>query len=388
MVRDRLTLVLYAALGMLGFLLNGIGAVLAPLQEQLGVSRAEVAFYPSLFAVALVITGLLGGPFVRRVGHRIGLVVAISGQIAGALLLASSVRVLTLIGAALLGLGSALIIALVPAALGARHPRFTTAALGEANAVSSFASLLAPAAVAGAIALGAGWAAGYLLPVIPVAAALLVVLLLQRRDWEQTSDAAGRAAEPKPGPGLEPGRLLPRWVALLLAVSVEFCLVFWAADAFTEWHGASPAAAPVLAAMFLLGMALVRAASSRLTAGRHPQVVMMAACGVAVVGFAGFWAWPNTIGAAIGLLIAGAGVALLYPAALARLVAAWPQDRDRAASRGALASGVAIGGAPFLLAALSDAFGLRAAYLIVPALLVVLAVQTVLSLRATVRQPV
>jgi hypothetical protein len=54
LVRDRLTLVLYAALGMLGFLLNGIGAVLAPLQEQLGVSRAEVAFYPSLFAVALV----------------------------------------------------------------------------------------------------------------------------------------------------------------------------------------------------------------------------------------------------------------------------------------------------------------------------------------------
>ena len=73
--------------------------------------------------------------------------------------------------------------------------------------------------------------------------------------------------------------------------------------------------------------------------------------------------------------------------ALARLVAAWPQDRDRAAARGALASGVAIGGAPFLLAALSDAFGLRAAYLIVPALLVVLAMQTLVSLRATVRQP-
>ena len=90
----------------------------------------------------------------RRVGHRIGLVAAITGQIAGALLLASSVRVLTLIGAALLGLGSALIIQLVPAALGARHPRFTTAVLGEANAVSSFASLLAPAAVAGAIAVG------------------------------------------------------------------------------------------------------------------------------------------------------------------------------------------------------------------------------------------
>ena len=385
LVRDRLTLVLYAALGMMGFLLNGIGAILAPLQEQIGVSRAEVAFYPTLFAVALVITGLLGGPFVRRVGHRIGLIAAITGQIAGALLLASSVRVLTLIGAAVLGLGSALIIQLIPAALGARHPRFTTAVLGEANAVSSFASLLAPAAVAGAIGLGVGWAAGYLLPVLPVALALLVVLLLQRRDWEQRSDAVGLLSEPTPGRGLEPGRLLPRWIALLLAISVEFCLVFWAATAFTEWHGAGPAAAPVLAAMFLLGMALVRSASTRLTAGRHPLVIILASCGVAVMGFAAFWAWPDTVGAAIGLLVAGGGVALLYPAGLGRVVAAWPHDRDRAAARGALASGVAIGGAPFLLAALSDAFGLRAAYLIVPVLLIALALLAAVSLRTPTR---
>lgn len=386
LVRDRLTVVLYATLGMLGFLLNGIGAILAPLQEQLGVSRAEVAYYPSLFAVALIVTGLFGGPFVRRAGHRLGLVTAITVQIAGALLLASSVRVLTLIGAVMLGLGSALVIQLVPAALGARHPRFTTATLGEANAVSSFASLLAPAAVAGAIGLGVGWATGYLLPALPVAVVLLVVLVMQRRDWEQVSDAVGVQAEPTPGIGLDAGRLLPRWIALLLAISVEFCLVFWAADAFAEWHDAGPALAPVLAAMFLLGMALVRSVSSRLTAGRHPQVVMVAACAVAALGFAAFWAWPNTIGAAIGLLIAGGGVALLYPAALARVVAAWPHDRDRAAARGALASGVAIGGAPFLLAALADAFGLRLAYLIVPALLIVLAVMTAVSIRRRTHQ--
>ncbi len=379
---------LYAALGMLGFLLNGIGSILAPLQEQLGVTRAEVAFYPSLFAVALIITGVFGGPFVRRIGHRFGLVAAITGQIAGALLLASSVRVLTLIGAALLGLASALVIQLVPAALGARHPRFTTAVLGEANAVSSFASLLAPAAVAGAIALGVGWAAGYLLPVLPVAVALLVILMFQRRDWEQTSGAVGAHSELSPGAGLEAGRLLPRWIVLVLAISVEFCLVFWAADAFGEWHDVGAAAAPVLAAMFLLGMAVVRSASSRLTAGRHPLAVILTASAVAMIGFAAFWASPSAIGAAIGLLVAGGGVALLYPAALARLIAAWPHDRDRAAARGALASGIAIGGAPFLLAALSDAFGLRAAYLIVPGLLVTLAVLTAVSMRTRMRRTV
>ena len=206
----------------------------------------------------------------RQVGHRIGLVTAIAGQITGALLLASSVRVLTLLGAALLGLGSALIIQLVPAALGARHPRFTTAILGEANAVSSFASLLAPAAVAGAIGLGSAGRPGTCCP---------------RSRWPSPCSssavaAAGlgadvgcrRPASPsqRPDSGLEAGRFLPRWIALLFAISVEFCLVFWAADAFAEWHGVGPAAAPVLAAMFLLGMASVRAASSRLTAGRHP----------------------------------------------------------------------------------------------------------------------
>lgn len=148
-----------------------------------------------------------------------------------------------------------------------------------------------------------------------------------------------------------------------------------------------PADAPVLAAMFLLGMALARAASSRLTAGRHSLVVMLTACGVAVIGFAGFWAWPSTVGAAIGLVVAGGGVALLYPATLARLVAAWPFDPDRAAARGALASGVAIGGAPFLLAALSEAFGLRAACLIVPALLIALALFTAVTMRTLTRQP-
>jgi hypothetical protein len=58
---------------------------------------------------------------------------------------------------------------------------------------------------------------------------------------------------------------------------------------------------------------------------------------------------------------------------LARLVAAWPHTIDRAAARGALASGLAIGVAPLLLARTADAVDLRTAYLIVPILLAGLA---------------
>jgi len=72
------------------------------------------------------------------------------------------------------------------------------------------------------------------------------------------------------------------------------------------------------------------------------------------------------------VLVAGAGVALLYPVTVARLVAAWPDRQDLAAARGALASGMAIGIAPLVLARLADQAGLRTAYLVVPALLLLL----------------
>ena len=73
-------------------------------------------------------------------------------------------------------------------------------------------------------------------------------------------------------------------------------------------------------------------------------------------------------------------MALLYPVTLSRLVSAWPHDQDRAAARGALASGVAIGGAPLVLARLADTTGLRAAYLIVPVLLAALALHAAVGL--------
>jgi MFS family permease len=391
LARDQPTVLLYAALGVLGYLLNGLGAVLGPLQHQLQVDRAQVAFYPSLFAVALLAVGVLGGRAVQRLGHRTALVVALGGLAVGAGLLTGPTRLLTLAGAVVLGTGGALMVQVVPAALTRRHPTAAAPALGEANAVSSFASVLAPAAVAAAVGLGADWRIGYLLPVLPVAAGLLLLLLFHAslRAALQDGPVGGSEsrAQPKAATGFEPGRLPGRWVDVLLAVSVEFCLVFWTADAFRDWHGAGPAAAPALAAAFLLGMALARVAAARLTTGRHPAAVVLSACGAAVGGFTAFWASPGTAAAAAGLLLTGAGVALLYPVTLARLVAAWPHARDQAAARGALASGLAIGAAPLLLARLADIVGLRAAYLVVPALLTALAAHAAITLTRTPRTP-
>jgi fucose permease len=366
--RGYATWLLYGVFACMAYLLNGMGAVLAPLQRELRVSRGEVAFYPSLFAVGLIVVGLAGGPFMNRVGRASALRLAIVGMLVGGLLIAAPERLATWLGALLLGLGAALLIQLVPAVLAAIQAQAPAAAIGEANGLASAASVLAPLAVSAALVAGLGWRTGYLAP--PLIALALIALPAWRLPLQDA---------PKPVAGSQAAEATPifgRWVDLVVAVSVEFCMVFWAVSAFITWDHASLSQAPALASLFLVGMAIARGMSSTIIRRVPDQKALMLACtAVAAAGFVLFWAAPSLSLAAAGLLVAGLGVALLYPTTITRLIAAWPSMPDRAAARAALGSGIAIGGAPFLLAQLSDSFGLRTAFLIVPVLLLVFAVR-------------
>lgn len=369
MTRSRATLTLYAALGCLGYLLNGLGAVLPELRGELALSRVEVALYPSGFALGLLAVGSVGDRLAHLLGRR-ALPTTLAVLAGGALLLAAGDRALSGGGALLLGLGGAGLVQLVPAGLRAEHGQRAAVAIGEANAVSSTASALAPPLVGAAIAAGAGWRAGYLVvPLAGIAAVATVAIRL--------APAGGPPPDPEDrGVGQRrPGRRAPqqfagRWVDVLLAVAVEFCLVFWAADDLRTQHGLAPGPAAAAAGLLLLGMATGRAASApvlRLLPVAARLVALVA--GVAVAGFAMLWAVSDPAVAAAGLFLAGLGIALLYPVTLAEALAAWPTNPTRAAARCALASGLAIGAAPLLLGALADLAGLRAALLLVPALL-------------------
>jgi MFS family permease len=367
--RGSATWLLYVVLSCLSFLLNGLGAILVPLQKDLHVDRNEVAFYPTLFAVGLLMVGVVGGKVVGWIGRLVALRLSIGAMILGGLLLATSTHALTLAGALLLGIGGAMLIQLIPALLMALHPHAPAAAVGEANGLASGASVLAPLAVAGALAAGLGWRAGYLV------APLLILVLVLAPTWRIPLPAAEVRAHD--APPVEDKGLLGPWIEVLFSVSVEFCMVFWAASAVTEWHHASEGLAPAVAALFLVGMAIGRSFAVPITRRMpHPKILMLVCIAVAGAGFVIFWSAPVLPLAAVGLAIAGLGVALLYPTTVSRTIAAWPHAPDRAAARAALASGVAIGGAPFVLARLADLTGLRAAYLIVPVLLVALAVRT------------
>jgi MFS family permease len=366
--------VLYVVLSCMGFLLNGLGAVLVPLQKDLDADRAQVAYYPTLFAVGLLLVGSVGGRLVDRVGRTVALRASVCGLLFGGLLLAAPQRTVTLAGALFLGVGGALLIQLIPTLLTALHPHAPAAAVGEANGLASGASVLAPLAVGGALAAGLGWRVGYL--VAPLVLLLLVAVVSWRVPLpaavpHDASIAKGRTQD-----------LAGPWLEVLFAVSVEFCMVFWAASAFTDWHHASAGVAPAMASLYLVGMAVGRSLAVPVVA-RFPneRALILGCVAVAAAGFAVFWSAPALPLAGVGLAVTGLGVALMYPTTVSRTIAAWPHTPDRAAARAALASGLAIGGAPVVLARLSDQFGLRSAYLIVPALLAALALRTLAARR-------
>ena len=366
--RDPETWALYGLLGLVGYLLTALGATLAPLQRDLEVSRAQVAFYPSLFAIGLLVIGVAGTAVVRRTGRVTYSRLALLFMLLGGVALCSGNRLLTMVGAALLGLGAAAVVQLVPAALTEAHGDAAASALGEANALSSAAAVAGPLCVGAAIGLGLGWRAGFL--ALPVVAA--VALSPLTRHLAPAAPIAPR--EDPSGDGeiersVDDGPILGAWCNLLLAISVEFCVVFWAPEALMDWHDAGAGLAAALAASFVLGMAVVRAGSARLLAGRDPRRVTAASALVAITGFAAFWAGPDLVVAAVGLVVLGGGVALLYPVTVARVVSAWPARPDAAAGRAALASALAVGAAPLALAGVSEVVGLRPAYLLVPVLL-------------------
>lgn len=370
------TLGVYATIGCLGYLLTGLGTIQPELRTEFGLSRFEVGLYPSAFALGLVVVGIAGHHLARVLGSW-ALPVALTALVGGAVVLAlGAIPLVSGVGALIFGFGGAALVQLVPARLRAEHGAGATVAIGEANALGSTASVLAPLLIGAALATGLGWRTGYLVVPVLALAVLLAGPLRPARIPEAVEVAsAGRA----------PRAFLGWWVDLVLSVGIEFSVLFFAVDYLHTDGGFSSGAATFGAAAFVLGMAAGRISvgpATRLVPA--PARLLALAAGLATVGFGFFWSAMNHIVMIAGLVATGLGVALLYPVALGQALAVWPSQPDRAAARGALASGVAAGCAPVLLGALADTGGLRSAFLLAPVLSLTLLVHCALRLRRPV----
>ena len=362
--RDRFTWLAYLSLAFYAYFLNVLGPITPFLKEELRLSYTVSSFHFTAFAVGILLIGLGGHLLVRRIGRWRSLWIGVIGVSLGALLLLAGRSPVITIGASfLMGLVGSLILAIVPAALSDQHGEWRAVALSEANMISSVVATVAPLMV--------GWFAhsigGWRLALGIVAFTPILMFLSMGKGTTSTESSTMRERTQSSPP-------LPRlfwmyWVALVLGVSIEFCMIFWSADYLEHVLGMIKSDAAQALSLFLAAMILGRVSGSRLVQRFSTRSVVTISILIASLGFLVFWRTENVFVGLSGLFITGLGVANLYPLLLSLTIGAANGNTVQASARATLASGTAILTLPLALGRIADAVGIRSAYGVVVLLL-------------------
>ncbi|MCB9098509.1 MAG: MFS transporter [Anaerolineales bacterium] len=354
--RDSFTWLNYLTLGYFAYLLNAIGPAMPFLRAELDLSYTLSSAHLSAFAVGILLAGLGSDRLIARFGRRAVFRLGVVGMALSTLLLLVSHHPALTIGSALLmgSLGS-LVLVIIPAALSDHHGNDRVVAITEANIIASLCSVCAPVLLGLFVRIGVGWRGVF---VVPVLVALLLNLLFWRVPFadppapRQSGLASARL----------PGLYWLYWTVLVLAISVEFCIIFWGATFLETQRDFVRADAASAMSLFLGAMLLGRLIGSRLTQWLRSEWVILGSIGLCLASFLMHWTAEWSLLTMTGLFLAGLGVANLYPQILSLAVGAALNQTDIASARASLASGLAILALPLLLGGLADQFGLRYAY--------------------------
>ena len=373
--RDRFTWLAYLLLAFYGYFLNVLGPITPFLKDELHLSYTVSSLHFTAFAVGILLVGLGGHLAIARLGRWRGLWLGALGMSAGVILLALGRSApVTIAAAFLMGLVGSLILAIIPSALSDRHGEQRAVALTEANVIASLVASAAPLMVGWFAMTAGGWRLGL---VIVACTPLLVRLSLGRVEPMPVEVEPPAGFEP-PAASLNGSRRsdapLPAlywayWAAIVMAVSVEFCMIFWSADYLETGLGVPKVSAAQAVSLFLGAMIVGRLASSRLVQRFATYRLVLASILLASAGFLAYWMAANPLLAEAGLFVTGLGVAGLYPLILSLAISAAGGQTVQASARATLASGTAIFALPLVLGRLADAVGIRLAYGVVILLL-------------------
>jgi len=376
--RSSATWLSYLVLALYGYFLNMFGPITPFLKDELSLTYTVSSLHFSAFALGIIGAGLAGNRVIRRIDRWNALWLgAIGISLMSLLLIAGRDPIITIGASFLMGLVGSLMLAVTPSILSDQHGELLPVAYSEANVIASIVSALAPVFVGLFAGTVAGWRAAIFVG-IGTALVMRVVFNKVQLPTSASSSEPGQVEHPLPA------RYWIYWSALVLVVSIEFCMVFWSADYFQVVLGMEKASAAQAVSLFLAGMVIGRFVNSRVVRRFSSHRVVIGSLLIAAVGFMVYWLARVPFVAIVGVAVTGLGVAGLYPLILSLAMGTVSGSTIRAGAYTSLASGVAIFTLPLMLGRLADAFGIRRAYGVV----VVLIVATLLIILAMMRLPV
>ena len=379
--RDAVTLTGYLTIGAWAYFIYIIGPATTLIQDHMGLTDAMAGFIGTTMAVGMVVAGVVGPASTSRVGRVRTLLRALMVMIVGVAMLAGAPGYPVVVaGAAVTGLGGAVVANTVTAILAHHHPRFRAQVITEANAAAAWIGLLAPLVLGAMVAAGWGWRAGLMTVAIgPIALLLPIRSLPRRRSPAFAPEPSGVVGPGATGDGSLPGHAppppeeqsttgtlpLPFWfslVAVTAAVGAELGTNFWAATLVAQRTGVPPAQATGAVAAIVAGVALGRTLGAQLprrfpVTSLIPAFLLLAAAGLAVLIAA-----QTFLLALLGLFLTGLGLSILFPMTQSLAIHCSGGQADRAVGLTSIAAGIALGLSPFVMGALAGAFGVLPAF--------------------------
>ena len=230
---------------------------------------------------------------------------------------------------ALYGPGSGLGTGLAESALAAADPARREAALARWNLAGTIGDLLAPAALAAAVALGLGWRGA-----LAAVAALTVLHAIALARTPQPAAGAGPDEEEVPGAGTALGAairaavgapaLLGWTVATALCSFLDEVLVSFGALWLDAQLGASPAERAAVFVAWEVGAIAGSVALERLVHRAAPRTLLLGAGLGSLASYVAWLAAPGWQASAAAAAVSGLFTAAHYPLLKARAFAALP----------------------------------------------------------------
>lgn len=359
--RDRLTIYCYITLLSYVWALYGVGPSLLLLRDEYGYSRTIAALHSVALSLGIIAIGLIGERITNALGRarsiEIGSLIAVVGML---LLIFGGIPPISIAGGFLIGFGGSMLTNPMNAFLTLYHRAHGPSAIAESNAGAALAGLLAPLFIGTLVAVELNWRIAVLTGV-----GIFVVGRLVRGD--------GTALNLEAPAHEHPHARLPRlywwgWLSLALCIGAEFCFMLWAGDLLRDRAQVSTAVAAAALSAVAIGMMVSRAASSVLLRHFSMQRLFVVSIALALLMWVPMWVFANATVMLASMFVIGLGIGVHFPIGMSRMLAAAPGLLEEASARSSLAAGIAGGAMPFVLGMLGDAFGIHAAFGVVPVL--------------------
>jgi MFS family permease len=365
-VRDRFFWQVAFQTVAINMFLGGFGPSQGLLREDQGTTGAQAGLHGTALGLASIIAGYANPHLVHRFGRGQTGWIGIGIFSIGLITFVSSTAVPVTITAALItGIGISIVINNFVTSLNAHYDkRISSVAIMQANAIAS-AGYVTGTLIVGSIANAYRdlWRFGLLLA-LPLAAFLYFVM----RDKSPEEHVP---SEHGPQSGKLSLKFWISWIGFVAMISSEFATSFWAAALVIDRTNSTPAISTLVIAALGTGMGLGRWFWGRILKRWHPDQQLMIIIGVQFIGFAVLWFSHNVYLSFLSLLVAGLGISSQFALGSLRMIGLSEHRPDLAIGKASLGAGLAIGGAPFLLGVLGDAFGISRAYIMVPVLILI-----------------